>query len=88
MENSINVNGKELRIVLFVNKGKKTEAHPDYNGIVEIGEKDNEQKYKVVMWKNKAKGTGATYLSGKIDFTKVMEEKKKEAVTETTGDGF
>jgi hypothetical protein len=67
-------NSNDLKIVLFANKNKKKETHPDFNGQIE---KDG-KKFKVVLWKTTSKDKKTNYLSGKVDLTTPIEEKKKE----------
>lgn len=61
-------NQKENTGVLFKNKEKKTEKHPDYNGYANF----NGLKFKISAWSNVSKG-GFTYIS-----LALQEDKRKD----------
>ena len=52
--------------VLFVNKGKKSEKHPDYDGKINVEGKD----WAIAGWKRTSK-SGATFLSLKVSEPRV-----------------
>lgn len=57
--------------VLFVNKGKKSEKHPDYDGKINVEGKD----WAIAGWKRTSKN-GATFLSLKVSEPRVEENGK------------
>ncbi len=50
---------KNNKGVLFKNKKKETEKHPDYTGSATI----NNQEFWLSAWVNKAKDSGESYMS-------------------------
>lgn len=54
---------KGIKIVLFENKDKKGNKHPDFTGKLK---KDDKDINSVVLWKNVTK-TGVVYYSGYIN---------------------
>ncbi len=78
---TLSIPAAQLDIAVFKNTKKRDgKKDPDYSGVITIGEKGKEQKFRVVMWANQSK-KGLKYMSGKADFSKPMEEAKKEGST-------
>ena len=79
MSKTIAVPTENAKLVLFKNKNKKTESHPDYNGLIEIGKDKELKKYSVAGWINEGKTSREKYINCKVDFSKEFVEKAKEA---------